>query len=46
MDLSDQIVEALRARNTAGETYERMEKSFGVSGLTITGFNCSFSCEV
>ena len=35
MDLSDQIVEALRARNTAGETYERMEKSFGVSGSYI-----------
>lgn len=33
--LSDQIVEALRARNAAGETYEQMEKDSGVSGAQI-----------
>ena len=35
MDLSDQIVEALRARNMAGETYEQIGKSCGVSHAHI-----------
>ncbi len=35
MDLSDQIIEALRARNAAGETYEQMSSSCGLSGAHI-----------
>ena len=35
MNLSDQIIAALRARNVAGETYDRMEKTTGVSGSYI-----------
>ena len=35
MNLSEQIIAALRARNNAGETYDRMEKSTGVSGSYI-----------
>lgn len=35
MDLAEQIVAALRARNRDGETYEQMEKASGVSGSYI-----------
>lgn len=35
MDLSEQIIEAIRARNTAGETYERMAHITGVSRAYI-----------
>lgn len=35
MNLSEEIIAALRARNVAGETYDRMEKSTGVSGSYI-----------
>ena len=35
MDLSEQIVAALRGRNAAGETYEEMAKLSGVSGAQI-----------
>lgn len=35
MDLSEQIIEAIRARNTAGETYECMAHITGVSRAYI-----------
>ena len=35
MDLSEQIVAAIRARNASGETYEEMAKASGVSGAQI-----------
>lgn len=35
MGLSEQIVEALRARNRSGETYEQMGKACGVSHAHI-----------
>lgn len=35
MNLSEQIIAAIRARNAAGETYDRMEKISGVSGSYI-----------
>lgn len=34
-ELSEKIVEALRARNVSGETYSQMEKMSGVSGSYI-----------
>lgn len=34
-ELSEKIVEALRARNVSGETYSQMEKISGVSGSYI-----------
>ena len=35
MDLSEQIVEAIRARNVAGETYAAMAKKSGVAASQI-----------
>ena len=37
MDLSEQIIEAIRARNAAGETYKQMSQKSGITQSYIHG---------